>query len=207
MSETPHEKVASRKRMPPEERRAQLLEIAVDVFAARGMGAARHAEIAERAGVAVSTVFVYFPTRENLVDDVLDTVAAFLLAELNRAHARDASCIAILQELGQRFMSLLVSHRSHILVWLEWGAAVREDVWPRYREFTEQAVAITTRTLERGQAEGLIDADADLESLARLFTSSSQSIARLQLGDVDRKTIRRFQETVMRSIFVDGSLG
>jgi AcrR family transcriptional regulator len=45
------------------------------VFAEGGLGAARHAEIAERAGVAVSTVFVYFPTREDLVRDVLDAVA------------------------------------------------------------------------------------------------------------------------------------
>ena len=57
---------SARKRLPPDERRAQLLAIAIDVFAERGLGAARHAEIAERAGVAVSTVFVYFPTREEV---------------------------------------------------------------------------------------------------------------------------------------------
>ena len=46
----------ARKRLPPEERRAQLLAIAIDVFAARGIGAARHAEIARRARGSVSTV-------------------------------------------------------------------------------------------------------------------------------------------------------
>jgi TetR/AcrR family hemagglutinin/protease transcriptional regulator len=189
-----------RRRLPPEERRAQLLEIAIDVFADRGLGAARHAEIAERAGVAVSTVFVYFPTREQLVDDVLDEVAEFLLGMLERAHGREAPCVDVLHHLGEDFLELLGTHRSYVLVWLEWGAAVRQDVWPRYRAFTEKAVAITTRTLERGQLEGVIEADADIESLARLFTSSSQSIARLQLGDVDRMTIRRFHETVMRAI-------
>ena len=66
------ERNGKRRRLPPEERRAQLLEIAIDVFAERGLGAARHAEIAERAGVAVSTVFAYFETREALVDAVLD---------------------------------------------------------------------------------------------------------------------------------------
>ena len=106
----------------------------------------------------------------------------------------------------QLFLDLLESHRSHVLVWLEWGAAVREDVWPRYRAFTENAVAITQRTLLRGQEEGSVAPDADTESLARLFASSTQSIARLALGDVDRATVRRFQETVLRAIVREEAL-
>ncbi len=196
----------TRRRLPPEERRAQLLAVALDVFAERGIGAARHAEIAERAGVAVSTTFVYFPTREKLVDAVLDEVARFFLERLERVHAQEKPCAEILAEIGEGFLDLLATHRSHVLVWLEWGAAVRADVWPRYRAFTERAVAITRRTLERGRREGAVAADADTESLARLFASSSQSIARLQLGDVDRGTIRRYQDTVLRAIVVDEAL-
>ncbi len=195
-----------RRRLPPEERRAQLLAIAIDVFAERGIGAARHAEIAERAGVAVSTTFVYFPTREQLVDAVLDEVARFLLELLERLHGQEKPCVEILREAGPLFLDLLESHRSHVLVWLEWGAAVREDVWPRYRAFTENAVAITQRTLLRGPEEGSVAPDADTESLARLFASSTQSIARLALGDVDRATVRRFQETVLRAIVREEAL-
>ncbi len=197
---------APRRRLPPEERRAQLLAIALDVFAERGIGAARHAEIAERAGVAVSTTFVYFPTREQLVDDVLDEVARFFLERLERVHGQEKPCVAILREVGEGFLDVLRTHRSHVLVWLEWGAAVRQDVWPRYRAFTDRAEAITHRTLERGQREGVVPMDADTESLARLFASSSQSIARLQLGDVDPATIRRFQDTVLRAIVREEAL-
>ncbi len=108
-----------RRRLPPEERRAQLLEIAIDVFADRGLGAARHAEIAERAGVAVSTVFVYFPTREKLVDDVLDCVASFFLDLLEREYGQDEPCVDLLRSVGERFLDLLETHRSYVLVWLE----------------------------------------------------------------------------------------
>ena len=53
-------------RLAPEARRAQLLASAMRVFARRGIAAARHAELASEAGVAVSTTFAYFPTREEL---------------------------------------------------------------------------------------------------------------------------------------------
>lgn len=193
----------ARRRLPPEERRAQLLAIAIDVFAERGLGAARHAEIAERAGVAVSTVFVYFPTREDLVNDVLAAVAGFFLERLERAHSQERPCADTLREINQGFLELLETHRSHVLVWLEWGSAVRQDVWPAYRAFTERAVALTRRTLERGRREGSVAPDADCESLARLFASTSQSIARLQLGDVDPDTVRRFQDTLLRAVLVE----
>ncbi|MDH3685030.1 MAG: TetR/AcrR family transcriptional regulator [Myxococcales bacterium] len=206
MSASANETTAPRRRLPPEERRAQLLAIALDVFAERGLGAARHAEIAERADVAVSTTFVYFPTREQLVEDVLDEVARFFIERLEQAHGQEKPCVDILREVGEGFLDLLHTHRSHVLLWLEWGAAVRDEVWPRYRAFTERAVAITRRTLERGQREGAVAPDADTESLARLFASSSQSIARLQLGDVDRETIRRFQDTVLRAIVTEDAL-
>ena len=195
-----------RRRLPPEERRAQLLAIAVDVFAERGIGAARHAEIAERAGVAVSTAFVYFPTREKLVQDVLAEVGDFFLGRLEAVHGQTKSPVAILREVLAGFPEVLRTHRSHVLVWLEWGAAVREEVWPLYRAFTERAVAITHRTLERAQREGAVAPGADTESLARLFASSSQSIARLHLGDVDPNTVQRFEETLLGALFTREAL-
>ena len=55
---------APRKRLPPEQRKAQLLETALEVFARRGFGRAGHAEIAEAAGVAVSPAGAVAPGRE-----------------------------------------------------------------------------------------------------------------------------------------------
>lgn len=63
-----------RTRLSPQKRKLQLMEIALEVFAKRGIGRGGHADIAEIAQVSVATVFNYFPTREDLVDDVLTYV-------------------------------------------------------------------------------------------------------------------------------------
>ena len=65
-------------KLSPEKRREQLLRCALTVFARRGIGSARHAEIAQEAQVAVPTVFTYFPTREILVREVLSEVDQYL---------------------------------------------------------------------------------------------------------------------------------
>ncbi len=66
-----------RTRLSPQKRKLQLMEIALEVFATRGIGRGGHADIAEIAQVSVATVFNYFPTREDLVDDSLMLYVSF----------------------------------------------------------------------------------------------------------------------------------
>ena len=53
-------------RLSPEDRRAQLLDVAVQVYGDLGLGKANHSDIAKAAGVSTATVFNYFPTVEDL---------------------------------------------------------------------------------------------------------------------------------------------
>ncbi|MEA3501201.1 MAG: TetR/AcrR family transcriptional regulator [Actinomycetota bacterium] len=55
--------------------RLQLIEAALDVMAERGITATRTIDVAKRAGVAHGTVFVHFPTREDLITAVVDAHA------------------------------------------------------------------------------------------------------------------------------------
>jgi AcrR family transcriptional regulator len=49
-----------------EARPAEIVSAALEEFAERGFGAAKITDIARRAGVSKATVFVYFPTKEDL---------------------------------------------------------------------------------------------------------------------------------------------
>src|SRR5215472_15790861 len=98
--------VATRSRARPREqpeRRAALLQNAIRVFARRGLGGARHTEIAREAGVSVPTVFFYFPTREALVHDVLMEVASFYEDMTERIHAANRPAPEILLSGARAF--------------------------------------------------------------------------------------------------------
>src|SRR5215470_16288496 len=76
------------RRLDHAQRRAMLLHHAIRVFARRGIGGARHAEIARKAKVAVPTVFFYFPTRKALVNAVLEEVARFFTEMTDTVHGK-----------------------------------------------------------------------------------------------------------------------
>ena len=56
--------------------RQQLSDTATAMFLERGFDAVRVAEVAEACGVSEKTVFNYFPTKESLVLDRLETTLA-----------------------------------------------------------------------------------------------------------------------------------
>src|SRR5262245_41230063 len=121
--------IATRRRARPlerPERQALLLKCAIRVFARRGLGGARHAEIAREARVSVPTVFVYFPTHRALVRAVLEEVARFFLDMTERVHAGDASAPEIVLQHGRVFADAMVTHRDYARVMLEWSTALRE---------------------------------------------------------------------------------
>jgi AcrR family transcriptional regulator len=61
-------------------RREQILEAAVKVFARRGFGSATVAEIAEEAGVAPGTIYIYFEGKEDLFISIPELISEPMLA-------------------------------------------------------------------------------------------------------------------------------
>lgn len=166
-----------RRRLTPEARREQLLDCALTVFAERGLGRAGHASIAEAAGVSVPTVFHYFPTREALVDAVLERVEGFFLVLAEDVYAEDGPMPERLVAHGQAFLEAARTHPAYIRVWLDWSTAIREHVWPRYLAFQERLVELVSTAIDEGRTRGEIPAQVQPGSAARLFVGNAHMAA------------------------------
>ncbi|HTR63449.1 MAG TPA: TetR/AcrR family transcriptional regulator [Candidatus Binataceae bacterium] len=184
-------------RLEQTERRAQLLRCAVRVFARRGLGAARHAEIAQEAGVSVPTVFFYFPTREELVSAVLDEVDRFLMEMAERIHASDRPAPDILLEHARAFAASVDTHPDFARVWLDWSTAIREEMWPRYLDFQERMVAILARTIRRWLDERGAANDVEIEDDARLMVAAAHMVAQMKFTRVPPEKLDHFLNTLV----------
>jgi len=68
-----------RRTQPPEVRREQLLDAAAAVMVEKGFASMTVADVAERAGVAKGTVYLYFDTKEDLVTGLQARYASALV--------------------------------------------------------------------------------------------------------------------------------
>jgi TetR/AcrR family hemagglutinin/protease transcriptional regulator len=193
--------IAKRRRARPlerPERRARLLKSAIRVFARRGLGGARHSEIAREAKVSVPTVFCYFPTREALVREVLEEVARFFLEMTKRIHNSDRSAPEIVVEHARVFGDAIVTHPDYARVLLEWSTALREEVWPLYLQFLENNIRIIARTIERWRRETGREHDEDAEDSARVIAATGYVVAQMKVARLPSEKIERFLQTLVR---------
>lgn len=166
-----------RRRLPPAARRAQLLGCALEAFAAEGVGGASHAAVARLAGVSVPTVFHYFPSREALVDAVLDEVERYYTELASGIHDAEGTAATRLTAHGLAFLASAHTHPAHLRVWLDWSTAIREHVWPRYLAFQERLVGTVSATVAAGIRAGDVPAPVDPETAARLFVGNAHMAA------------------------------
>lgn len=121
-----------RTRLSPQKRKEQLHDIAIEVFARRGIGRGGHADIAEIAQVSVATVFNYFQTREDLVDEVLNQVEKHYSEFINKSIDTDASAEHNLNTLTNNIINSAIIGENWMKVWFEWSTSTRDEVWPLF---------------------------------------------------------------------------
>jgi len=79
----------------PEERPGQILDAAVTVFTDRGIAAAKLEEIAALAGVSKGTIYLYFPSKEELFREVVRQKVVPFLARADAVDAAESATAAL----------------------------------------------------------------------------------------------------------------
>ncbi len=158
-----------RTRLSPQKRKLQLMEIALEVFAKRGIGRGGHADIAEIAQVSVATVFNYFPTREDLVDDVLTHVVHQFSNFLADNIDIDAYIKDNLYQLAHEMNHLVFADCHWLKVWFEWSASTREEVWPLFISSNHTNRLLLKNMFTRAIEHGDVNPHYDPDQLTSLF--------------------------------------
>jgi len=94
-----------------EDRVAELLDVAAEVFLREGFSAASTNEIARRANSSKSTFYSRFPTKESLFLAVIERRMEFVLEEMTSLLPPEAPMEDALREYGSRFLRTVLSEK------------------------------------------------------------------------------------------------
>ncbi len=191
-----------RTRLSPQKRKLQLMEIALEVFAKRGIGRGGHADIAEIAQVSVATVFNYFPTREDLVDEVLTHVVRQFSNFLTDNIDLDISAKQNLTNITQEMISITLEDCHWLKVWFEWSASTREEVWPLFMSLNRTNLLLVNNIFIKAKERGEIGDKHAPEELTTMFHGLCYSLFvqanRLQ----DKEVINKLASTYMNMLCI-----
>ncbi|NBB90262.1 MAG: TetR family transcriptional regulator [Spirochaetes bacterium] len=127
--------------------RTQIMDAALDRFAARGYDSVGVQEICTRAGVTKPTLYHYFSNKRGLIDAVLSASVDGLQTRLEPALAYDGDMPATLERVIEAFLSFAEEQpRSmRLLLSLQYAAEqseARAAVRPYYDQLLEQLKAL-----------------------------------------------------------------
>jgi AcrR family transcriptional regulator len=169
------------KKVDREQRQAELLEIAISVFAERGYQATTMDEIAERAGVSKGMLYIYFKNKEALFGAVFrwfGKMTGEMMADAVQDVGDEAEQI---RRIAATWAEIVVQHRSYVPLFLDFWAAASmsglrhdyaEDLSKMYDEYRTIIIAI----IERGKARERFRSDVDAQAIAYLLVGGMDGI-------------------------------
>lgn len=136
-----------------EARERAILSAARAVFEASGYDRARVADIAKAIGAAEGTIYTYFPTKDALLDAVLDAFWTGLTQEAAAAVDGVDGAFPQLEALARRHLALCLDNFDFIALSIAAGAPRAEDTTTRTHMRTYVAVfdAAWRRGVDRGE--------------------------------------------------------
>ncbi len=191
---------SGKKRLRPEERRAQLLRCALNAFAENGVARATHSHVAKLAGVAIPTVHSYFRSREDLESAVLGEVENYLIELVTESLGGKKSVEEALTTLATRFANDATTKSDIIKVWLDWSTGVRAGVWPRYLAVLDKLHSITRPVFLRGKREGILSENLNVKAAARLFIGGGHTLALMQFAKVPSRDLAIYMDQFIQSL-------
>ena len=189
-------------RLPPEQRRKQLLECAVREFARSGISAAVHADVARDANVSVPTVFQYFATSEILTTEVVAEVERFLLSILDETISNTTSSTDTIRAVLLGFANAVDAYPDYIKIWMNWSTIIDGPTWPSYVKFQDRVLAKFEALIEQGKRTGEVHNEIDETMGAHLIMGSGHMIAQMKFRHRNDEMVERFiQSLIERALF------
>lgn len=193
------------RRLPQEERRAQLVRAAVKVAAAKGLGRVVHADVARASGVSVPTAFLYFRDREVMLKSIIEEVDRYYRAMAGEYHDSDRSALQRIRDHVDGFSSSIDVDPTYATVWLEWSTMFRNEygLWDAFLDFQEFIISTLARSIRKGQKEGTIATVISAPDSARLIVAGAYALTQLKLMKRSNAMVKRYVEQMLRMALRD----
>lgn len=187
-----------RKRRRKDQRPGEITAAALDVFIEKGFAAARLEDVAERAGTAKGTIYLYFSSKEDLFEAVVrDAFAPVLDPVIAAIGNHTSSCEALLRFIiGTLYRELIGTKRREIMRLL----IAEAGRFPRlvefyHREAVGRGKALMGAVLARGVSTGEFrDCPATRHPEAVMGPAVLAAVWKLVFEEVEPLNLETFME-------------
>ncbi|MFE3546812.1 TetR/AcrR family transcriptional regulator [Nocardia sp. NPDC059177] len=151
-------------------RRAELLDLAADLFAERGLRATTVRDIADSAGILSGSLYHHFDSKESMVDEILRGFLDDLFGRYREISAAGLSSRATLEALVLASYEAFDRHHAAVAIYQAEAKNLRDaDRFGYIRDFNIEFRDLWHRVLAAGVADGSFRPELDVELAFRFL--------------------------------------
>lgn len=169
----------------PEEKRARVVDAAIDEFAAYPYHQARITTIADQAGIAKGSFYQYFEDKKDLFKYLIGLMVEKKLSYINRDMVESRGKYGFFQLLREVYLSGIRFAKDHPrLVPIGLMLASDKELYREiYGEHQDKGVAFFKQLLEYGKEQGTVDPAIDPALVAKMLMGMSYSLVDFIIED------------------------
>lgn len=190
--------MCARPRLGPE-RLNEVLQSAMAVFARAGFQQARMEDIAQEAGLAKGTLYLYFRSKDDLIAALLQRLFSGELRQLQDIHASDAPVADRLLDLTRHMAGELKRLSILLPIWFEFYAiaarhrGVRLFLKDYFADYRTRLAALVQQGIDRGEFR-----DVDAAEAATALIALYEGLTLLWAVDPQTMDVGRTPEATVR---------
>ncbi|MFI2229486.1 TetR/AcrR family transcriptional regulator [Nocardia testacea] len=190
------------------ELRQEIIDTAFVCFAEKGYHATGIADIATALGIGHGTFYRYFSNKRDIIDHVIDDLAARIIDALGTDNAPDAAATLDqyreqIDRIGAALSRILLEDRRVAQLLLFHATGIDDELTQRLYGLLDTADALTAGYLDHGVELGYLRADLDTINTARAVTGMLLAGVVHGLRDPDEAAIAALTRAIRR-LLVDG---
>lgn len=148
--------MGERKRLQPELRRRQILQAAVRLFYEAGFEGASLRDLSAKVGINKATIYHYFPSKEDILFELVHRIGQELLAGVREAFERGGEPVHVLESMIRFQIGYVENHVEEIKVLVEEKKSLRADLQQTSLDTETEILRCYKEAILRCQAAGAV---------------------------------------------------
>lgn len=181
-----------------DERRAAILLAARTEFCEKGLDAASMAEIARRAGIGKSTIYEYFTSKDELLQQACAQVWDRILQEMNQGSEEDPFRVKI--QRYYRVIERIMKELGGSLNLLLTNDPIKDTLYACVEDFQTILFTRISQAVQAGIARGELSSDLDVTTVTVLLTTLPSPIL---LSSMQKAGVEHPMDQVL-DLLIDG---
>jgi len=190
-----------KKRLPAAERKKQILQSAVAVFARSNYRSAKVVDIAAEVDISEAMVYKYFPTKKSIFLNILEHMSDRIITFWKEEVEKEPDALIALKNMGLAYYERMKKHPNELKVQFQAISEIDDpDIAMQLRQDHLKYIQFINSVLRKGVQQGIVKKNLNTKEIAFLINGAGIVLNMMKLLSFDIASFKTKPESLLDQV-------